>query len=117
MIDEEIQQELNKIQETLKKLDDKLNNLATKKIQDFYATILNSIDKCQKFTDHYNMLKEFRNSTTDTILIQHINQLLAELNNPKALNSSVKIDLEKSSYKTIPTLRAYCLSKIKKPET
>ena len=111
-MDAEIQKELDNIKESINNLSKKLDKVTQKKENNFYADILDSIDSCQKYIDHYNKIKKFRDRSNDLNLTNYLDKLINELNNPKALNSNLKIDLEKTSYQTVRQLREYCQLKI-----
>lgn len=115
MIDPEVQKELNVIKKNVSELSQKIDKITKANVKYIYSDILESIDKCQKYVDHYNMLKKFRDNSTDSYLTQLLDKLVNELNNIQALNQNVKVDLEKMSYQhypSIPVLREYCIKKI-----
>lgn len=111
MIGKELKEKLDTIEKNIKGIEKKLDECKKAKIKNIYAEILDSVDCCQKYVDHYNNLKKFRNKSSDENLTRLLDALVNELYNPKALNSSVKVDLEKTTYKPVIPLRQYCIGK------
>lgn len=111
MTDMELTKKLDTIEMSIKEIAKKMDDGKKAKLKNIYEEILDSVDSYQKYVDHYNNLKKFRNKSSDVILTQLLDALVNELYNPKALNSSVKIDLEKTTYKLVIQLRQYCMEK------